>query len=171
MTLPLAGSDDAVFIALKAFAHVVFPALANTQIVQGQNNDVPMPTGPDFLVIVPSGRYWQATTTHDYRPADDERDTTQQMRGEYNFSFYGPSAAEYAEKFAILFRDLYGCDFLRPYQVQPLWADGARQMPLIDDAKQYVQRYLVQTHVQFNPTVSTAQQFADTLEITILEAD
>ncbi len=169
--LPLVGSDDNAVIALKAFLHNVLPTLSNRQVVAGQNNNVPMPPGPNFVVIIPAGRIWLSTTKHDYFPDDNQRDTTLQVRGEFNVSFYGPQAMDFAQTYAMLFRDLYGCDFLRTYQVQPLWAADARQLPLIDDAKQYEQRYMVQTHVQFNPTVSTAQQFADTLAITILEAD
>lgn len=169
--LPLTGSDDAVFIALKAFVHNVLPDLTNRQVVQGQQNNTPMPAGPNFVVIVPTGRVWQSTTTHGYRPDDDQRDTTLPTRGEYNVNFYGPASADDAQTFAMLFRDMYGCDFFRSYAVQPQWADNARQMPLIDDAKQYQQRYLVQAHLQFNPTVSTTQQFADTLDLSILEAD
>lgn len=169
--LPLAGTDDDVFIALKAFVHLVLPDLDNRQVVQGLQNNVPMPKGPNFVVIVPMGRVRQSINVHDYRPDDGERDTTLQTRIDYNVNFYGPAAPDNAQVFKMLFRDLYGCDFFRPYGVQPQWADDARQMPLIDDAKQYQQRYLVQAHLQFNPTVSTTQQFADTLAVTILEAD
>lgn len=169
--LPLVGLDDALFIALKAFVHTVLPDLDNRQVVQGQQNNVPMPTGPNFVVIVPTGRTWQSTSTHDYRPADDRRDTTVQTRASFNLNFYGPAAVDDAQTFVMLWRDLYACDFLRPYGIQPQWADDARQMPLIDDGKQYEQRYLVQAHLQVNPTVSTAQQFVGTLSVSILEAD
>jgi len=166
-----AGSDDAVLVALKAFVHQVLPALGNRQVVTGQQNNVPMPPPGDFIVIVPNGRYWLSTSSHAYRPDDEMRDGMMPTRGEYNINFYGPSSPDYAQSFAILWRDIYACDALRPADIQPLWASEARQMPLIDDAKQYEDRWLVQTHLQFNATVSTAQQFAGTVALSILEAD
>lgn len=171
MSLPLTGLDDAVFVALKAFLHEVLPDLANRQIVQGQQNNVPMPLGPNFVVVSPTGRAWQTGSVHRYRPDDEMRDTTVQTRASYNINFYGPTAADDAQVFALLWRDMFACDFLRPYQIQPQWCDGARQMPLVDDSKQYEQRYLIRAHLQVNPTVSTAQQFADTLTVSILEAE
>jgi hypothetical protein len=171
MSLPLTGLDDAVFVALVAFLREVLPDLSNRQIMQGEQNSVPMPIGPRFVIIVPTGRAWQSGSVHGYRSDDGQRDTTVQTRSSYNINFYGPNAVDDAQIFVTLWRDMYACDFLRPYQIQPQWADDARQMPLVNDSKQYEQRYLVQAHLQVNPTVSTAQQFADTLAITILEAD
>lgn len=130
-----------------------------------------MPPGPDFVIITPSDRSGLATTVHGYRPGDAQRDTERATRVGCYVNFYGPNATDNGQIFNQLFRDMYGCDFMRPYSVQPLWCDDGRQMPLIDDSKQYETRWMIRAVMQINPTVSTAQQFADTLAITILEAD
>lgn len=177
------ATDDAIFTALGAFILDVLPALAGPladprrNIRQGNQNNAPMPAGPNFVIMVPASRAPLATTMHDYRPsaspapATGFRDTTRSTRVGIMVNFYGPSAADNGQTFATLFRDMYGCDFLRSAGIQPLYCDDGRQMPLIDDQKQYTARWVYNTLLQANPTISTSQQFADTLELTVLEAD
>ncbi len=175
--MAVTATDDEVFTALKAFIQNVLPALGNGDVRQGQQNDVPMPLGPNFILLVPSERAGLATTVRDYIPPVlpvptlGTRETTRSTRFGCFVNFYGPDSADYAQVFNQLFYDLYGCDFFRPYDVQPLWCDDGRQMPLIDSEKQYVQRWMVRAFMQINPTVSTSQEFADTVDISIVEAD
>lgn len=170
-------TDDDVCAALSAFLFDVAPNLTlagpdpRRNVRQGQQNDVPMPPGPNFVIMIPADRSDLATTTRAYRPIDDERDTTRPVKFGVNLNFYGPNASDFAQTFAILFRDLYGCDFFRSFDVQPLWCDDGRQMPLVDSEKQYATRWMIHALLQINPTVSTSQQFADTTTVTILEAD
>jgi len=163
--------DDDVFAALKAFMHEILPELANNDIRQGQQNDVPMPVGPDFVILIPTDRASLATTVRNYAPTDSQRLTTLSTQVGCQINFYGPNATDHAQIFAQLFRDLYGCDYLRPFGVQPLWCDDGRQMPLVDSEQQYTTRWLVHALMQINPTVSTSQQFADTVGVIIVEAD
>lgn len=178
--MPISISDDDVFTALRSFILDVLPALAasgGVNVRQGQQNDVPMPPGPDFIIITPISRVGLATTVRDYFPSDDPapalgtRETTRQTQAGVFINFYGPNSTDNAQIFNTLFRDLYGCDFLRPYHVQPLSCDDGKQMPLTDGEKQYEQRWVVTAYLQVNPTVSTPQEFADTTTIDIVEAD
>ena len=175
--MPLTITDDDVFAARKAFIHDVLPDLTNDNVRQGQQNDVPMPAGSDFVIMIPADRSGLATTVRDYTPPVDPipalgtRETTRSTQVGCYVNFYGPSATDNAQIFNQLFRDLYGCDFLRPYSVQPLWCDDGRQMPLVDSERQYTTRWMIHALMQINPTVSTSQEFADTVSVTIVEAD
>lgn len=170
-------TDDDVFACLQAFILNVLPDLAGPledplrNVRQGQQNDVPMPNAENFVIMTPSDRAGLATTVREYRPVDEMRDTTRSTQVGCYVNFYGPNATDNGQIFNQLFRDMYGCDFMRPYSVQPLWCDDGRQMPLIDEAKQYTTRWMIRAVMQINPTVSTSQQFADTLTVTIVEAD
>lgn len=170
-------TDDETFTALKALIHAILPALGNDNVRQGQQNDVPMPVGPNFVILTPADRAGLATTVREYTPPTDpipalgSRETTRSTRVGCFVNFYGEEATDNAQIFNQLFADLYGCDFLRPYGVQPLSCDDGRQMPLIDSENQYVQRWMIHAYMQINPTVSTSQDFADTVELTIVEAD
>ena len=48
-------TESAIFTALIAFVEDVLP-ISGLNVVKGQQNRVPMPTGPNFVVITPSGR-------------------------------------------------------------------------------------------------------------------
>lgn len=175
--MPISITDDDVFTALRAFVLDVLPSIGGDNVRQGQQNDVPMPPGPDFVLLIAANRAALATTIRDYTPPVDPipatgiRDTTRSTQVGVMVNFYGPGATDNAQIFNQLFRDLYGCDFLRPHGVQPLWCDDGRQLPLVDSEKQYETRWMIQTLMQINPTISTSQEFADTLDLTIVEAD
>ena len=163
--------EDDVFTAVRALILNVLPTIGAENVRQGQQDDVPMPTGPNFIILTPGDRGALATTVREYRPDDGERDTTRSTRFGMQIDFYGPDATDNGQRFAILFRDMYGCDFLRPYDVQPLFTDDGRQMPLVNSEKQYETRWMIRTVLQINPTVSTTQEFADTVIVKIVEAD
>ena len=175
--MPVTISDDDVFTALRAFILDILPALGGDNVRQGQQNRVPMPPGPDFVIMTPADRAGLATTVREYTPPTDPapavgtRETTRSTQVGCFINFYGENATDNGQIFNQLFRDLYGCDFLRPFNVQPLWCDDGRQMPLIDSEKQYATRWMIHALMQVNPTISTPQDFAATVTGTILEAD
>lgn len=180
MPTPPVISDDDAMTALRLFILDVLPALASSggvNVQQGQNNNVPMPPGPDFVIFTPSSRTGMATTIRDYAPptlpipALGVRDTTRSIRVGVFINFYGPNATDNAQTFNLLFKDLYGCDFMRPYGVQPLDCDDGRQMPLVAGEQNYIGRWLVQAYLQINPSVSTPQEFADTTNVELIKAD
>ena len=170
-------TDDDVFTALRAFILNVLPDLGGDNVLQGPMNGVPMPPGTNFCIMVPMDRAGLATTEREYFPSEDSapavgrRDTTRSTQVGCVVNFYGDQATDNGQIFNQLFRDMYGCDFMRPYNVQPLWCDDGRQLPLIDSEKQYAQRWQVRAVMQINPTISTSQEFADTVAITMVEAD
>lgn len=174
--MPVSITENDAFVALQAFIIDVLPALVEAgdpmrNVRQGQTNRVPMPEADNFVIMVPMTRAALSTTVREYRPDDGERDTTRQTQLGISINFYGPEATDNGQIFNTLFRDLYGCDFMRPFGVQPLYCDDGRQMPLIGDDNQYHTRWMINALLQINPTVSTSQQFADTLAVIIVEAD
>lgn len=51
--------------------------------------------------------------------------------------------------------------------VMPLFCEDARQIPFVNDQQQIEWRYSMDAHLQINPSISTWQQFADQVKITI----
>ena len=170
MTAPSITDDD-VFTALKAFILAVVPEYTSVNIQQGQQNNTPMPPGPDYVIMIPADRIAMNTTVRTYDPSNSARDTQKSIKVGVFVNFYGPNATDYGQIFSQLFKDLYGADFFAPYNVQPLDCDDGRQMPLVDSEKQYATRWMIHAWLQINPTVSTTQDFAGTLAITSKRAD
>lgn len=167
----LSIADDDVFAALVAFVNHVLPALTPVNVQQGQQNRTPMPPGPNFAILTPANRVQLSTNVHDYDPVGGTRSAERALQVGVAINFYGPNATDNGQIFSQLLRDAYGCEFLAPYHVQPLWCDDGRQMPLIDSEKQYATRWMIQTWLQINPTVSTSQAFADTVAINLAKVD
>ena len=170
-------TESAAFTGLRAFVLDVLPGLGGANVVKGQANRVPMPAGPNFVILTPTGRGQLATTARSYTPPVDpapapgSRQTQRSTRLDMQIDVYGPAAAENAQIIGTLLRDLYGCDFLRAHRVQPLYCSDPTQLPLITGEQQYLARWMLQTALQFNPTVSTSQQFADIVDVNLVEID
>lgn len=170
-------TEAAIFTGLRAFILDVLPTIGSANAVKGQQNRVPMPAGPDFVIMTPTGRSQLATTARTYRPPVDPapatggRDTQRSTRVDIQLDIYGPKSAENCQIIATLLRDMYGCDFLRPHKCQPLFCGDPTELPLITGEKQYEYRWTLPVSLQFNPTVSTSQQFADNVDLTIVEID
>lgn len=57
------------------------------------------------------------------------------------------------------------------YGVSPLHADDARQMPFQNEQKQYEWRWVVEANLQANIAVSLPQQYADQVDVGLIEVD
>lgn len=86
---------------------------------------------------------------------------------------YGPASADYAQILTTTFRDSFAVDqfALSGFDVAPLYADDANQIPLIDGESQYESRWTIKCVLQCNPVVSFPLQFADALQVELIDVD
>jgi hypothetical protein len=86
---------------------------------------------------------------------------------------YGPASADNAQIITTAFRDSYAVDQFASsgYDVSPLYADDAQQMPLIDGESQFEERYVIKCVLQANPIVSLPQQYAAALNVNVIDVD
>lgn len=163
---------DDLFTALGDFIQSMLPT--NTPIVQGLDNRVPEPLPAAGFVVMTAVTTLRLATTVDSWDQTLTAPTTLEHHNSIQVGiqvdFYGPSSMDWANMFSTLFRNTVGCDALAP-TCQPLYADDAVQAPLIDGEEQYEQRWLVNAQLEYDPTVSTAQDFADTLEVGLINVD
>jgi len=164
-------SEDDIFTALRAFLLTVVPA--GVEVLQTQQNRVPQPKGPGYVMMTAASRTFQSSSYREYRPADDEVDVTRSTGAGFQLDFYGPASSDYAQRFATLFRDDHAFQWFAEMHpgVTPLYCDDGSQMPLTNGEKQYEARWMIQAMLQVNPAVSTPMQFADRVDVTIVEAD
>ena len=162
---PTITQEDA-FTAIKGFLDTV---LTGCEVVQGQDNRVPMPTSPNFVVMTAVNRAQLAQTTHDYRPDDDEQDIARSTSLTFQIDVYGDAAADNAQVITTLMRDAYGVDLMSASGVHPLYCGDPQQMPLLTGEQQYLQRWTIGCVVQANLGVTVTTQFADSLVTTLQE--
>lgn len=86
---------------------------------------------------------------------------------------HGPNSADNAQKITTMLRDAYACDFFAAsgFDIQPLYSVDPRQMPFINGESQYEYRWMVDILLQANPIVSTSEQFAGELQISLVNVD
>lgn len=163
-------TQNDLFVKLQAFVMDVL-TLDGEKVIQGIDNGVPMPLG-GFVAMTEVGRTRLATNTSRYIDSSPTmaKESTQATKVSFQLDCYGPASSDWAAILATLLRDEYGCTALAP-EMQPLFTDEPRMMPLVDGEQQYEQRWMVLAEMQVNATVSSPMEFFDQAEIGLVEVD
>lgn len=163
--LPSVTESD-IFTALRAFLLTV----VGCPVVRTQVNRVPMPAG-DFIALTPKSAVPLETNTDTYTATTK----TVERRTQYTIQIdcYGALASDRAQTIATLLRDSYSADqfAVSGYDVTPLYAGDAHQMPLIDGEEQYEERWTFDAVLQVNPLITLPEETANTLTVGIIPAD
>ena len=168
--IPLDLTDEVFMTGLRTFVLSVLPV--GVECFQGQANRVVEPVGPDFIVMTPANRMRMATNVDSY-DTTDAAPTVLDIAASTQFSvqldIHGPNGSDYAQTIATLFRDEYGCRELDPTgRIAPLFADDGKQMPFINGENQFENRWVMNLAMQGSPTISTPQDFAANVAVTIV---
>jgi hypothetical protein len=145
---------------------------SNIPVIQGIQNRAaaPLPM-PGFVVLTPLFQDRLSFNVDTWPTTGSPSTQTQQQsrRMDVQVDCYGPSAGDWASMLSTLFNDEYACDIM--VNSQPLYMNEARMMPLIDSEAQYEQRFCLTAALQYNPVVQPAQEFADALDITLIDVN
>ena len=171
MTQVVTPVQDDVYTALKAYV-VSVTGLAAGQVIKGLGNRVAMPIGP-FVAMTAVSLNRLRTNQHAYdttRP----NPTIVAIEAGYKLTIqldcYGPEASDWAAMLSELFRDDYACQILAP-ACQPLYCDDPQRMPIVDAEQQYEDRWTLAATVQYNPTTTPAQEFAQFAAVTTIDVE
>jgi len=157
---------DTIIDALAAY---LVPFVGGVPIVRGQVNRVPMPQGAfveltEILTVdlsVPYAGYDTVLGTAIlHGPA----------RIDIQVDFYGAAAGDYCKAAKTAFRTGWGFDAF-PTDIKPLYMSDGAQSPLTTGEQQYETRWTLTASMQYNPTVSVPQQFADALAVNIVNVE
>lgn len=148
--------------------------LSSGQLIQGYPNRTSMPpaTGPWIeMHLTRNARLRTNVDTWDETdPAPTTMEQEQGIQLSLQVDFYGPVSGDWATIFSTLWRDDVGCVALAD-TCQPLYSDDPIRAPLTNAEQQYEDKWIVAAQLQYNPTVSTSQQFANTLDVTLINVD
>lgn len=84
---------------------------------------------------------------------------------------HGPNSIANTAMIDTIFRDARGVDLFAGTGITPLFADEPRQMPFLNAEQQYEVRVVVTLHLQVNFKMELPQQFADQLDVTLIEVN
>lgn len=165
MSATISITDDDVFKAMRAFLTSVLPA--DVEVVQLQDDGVPMPQGP-FVGMNNGSNKRLATNSRTYGATSAAILTPSAYT--MALDFYGPDAGSYAATVQALFRDYVGAD-LFPSNIRPLYADDPIQIPLITGERTWEQRWRLEAVMQTNTVVTISQQTANAVRVGLIEVD
>lgn len=175
MAVTLSLTESQCFAVLRSFLLSVLPT--GVAVIQAQVNRVASPNASNYVVMTPILRERIATNIDSY--IDDvpgnvhQKLLQQRIKMSVQLDFHGPDGADNATLFTTLFRDEYAVEAFDAsgLEVAPLVVEDPRQMPFINAEQQVEWRWIVNTTIQCNPTVSVDQEFADALVVGLIEVD
>lgn len=170
MSVQISITDNQLVEDLAAF----FKTLVDCDVVRGLPSWVPAPPR-ECVVITPlaaQGLSVPVMTYADPSPAAGKRTMTQATQWSARVDGYGARALDLTLTLSIALCSQYGCEFLGNLgRAQPLYAGELKQLPFESGASQTFERWSFDAVLQFNPSISVPQQFADHLHVGLIEAD
>lgn len=159
-------TDADIFTALRSFILACIPA--GLEVVRGQDNGVPMPIG-NFCAMTPKSNSrleWNVATYTDPVTTIGTTNSMSPSEMAIQLDFYGPSSAQNCKIVESLTRSDFALSQFTNANIKPLFTSEPMQIPLITGEQQYEQRWKMDFHLQYNPTIQTSQDFAGTLSVT-----
>lgn len=151
-------TESNVLAALRAF----ILTLVSCEVVRGLDNEVPMPAG-GFIELTPALMTPLSTTVVEY----DDSDPTASLanfKGPLKYSVqvdcYGTVASDWAAAIVMALRTPYACDSFAAsgFDIQPLYADDPKQLSFVDEGNQFVERWVFNAVLQYNPVIIIPMQ-------------
>ncbi len=173
--------DDDIYAGVAGFVRVCVPQ--GVTIQRGQQNRVPMPSGPCVILTTLGaperfGTNDDETLTTSEWTSDDNVSSDSSLTADaggntYGFvatetadfayqvqaDFYGPSAESWAMAAEILWRGKLAW-YNMPAYMKPLYSEGRMQLPLVGAENQWIQRWTMTLTLDYQPTWSQATQAA-----------
>jgi hypothetical protein len=162
-------TESDIETALRGFLVLILPA--QVDVIRGQVNRVPEPQHSNYVVFWPMRRPRLGTNVDEVTDAGDGMTITQPTEVVYQLQVHGPQSADNSQRISTLFRDAFAVDSM-PAAVSPLYADDPQQLAFSNDQQQYEDRWIVEAHMEVDPTITVTIESADSLGPVILhEAD
>ena len=146
---------------IDALADFLAPFVPAAQIVRAQVNRVAMPSNPG-IVLTELNQVDLSVPNTDYQPDDGTATIYGPSRIDVQIDFYGAQAGEFCKTAKTAFRSHWGFAHF-PANIKPLYTSDGVQSPLLTGEQQYESRWTLTASMQYNPTVTVPQDFADNL--------
>ena len=146
---------------IDALADFLGPFVPGAQVVRAQVNRVAMPSNPG-VVLTEMLQVDLSVPATDYQPDVDTATVYGPTRIDVQIDFYGAQAGEFCKTVKTAFRSHWGYEHF-PANIKPLYTSDGMQSPLTTGEQQYESRWTLTASLQYNPTVTVPQEFADVL--------
>lgn len=144
---------------IDALADFLAPFVPGASVVRAQVNRVAMPPNP-CVILTEMLQVDLSVPATDYQPDDNTATVYGPSRIDVQIDFYGAQAGEFCKTVKTAFRSHWGFEHF-PANIKPLYTSDGMQSPLTTGEQQYESRWTLTASLQYNPTVTVPQEFAD----------
>lgn len=134
-----------------------FTGMDKTLIYIGFQNRVPLPNAKNYCIVTVYNMNRLGTPIERYDSLQSAYYITQHYQANVQIDFYGADARENASKMVTTSRTLIGANYLKTYQIQPLYCEEARRIQNVTGERQYEDRYMTDFNIEFDGVVSVSQ--------------
>ncbi len=156
-------TQQELFATLRAFVLT----LVDVEVVRGQDNRVPMPTG-EFVALSPL--FTGQLSTPVIKSLAETQTVQQSTQFNVQIDCYGALAGDRARVISAMLWTPIAVDAMTP-NLTPLYGTDPKQTPLVNGEDQYEERWTFDAVMQYNPVITIAQQTASALAITLDNVD
>ena len=146
---------------IRLFLLGLFPD-ATLQIIQSTQNNQPLPENAIVMQVLFDSNMDESVTT--YNPPNEAM-VQNSVEVRVQLDFYGAMAESRSRIVANLWKNYYGTDNMEI--CKPLYVQSRQRHPYINDSNQYEDRWILDLGLQYNPTVTHAQDFAEDASVII----
>ena len=154
-------SNQDLYREIRLFFLGLFPD-ATLQIIQSTQNNQPLPENAIVMQVLFDSNMDESVTT--YNPPNEAM-VQNSVEVRVQLDFYGAMAESRSRIVANLCKNYYGTDNMEI--CKPLYVQSRQRHPYINDSNQYEDRFILDLALQFNPTVTHAQDFAEEASVII----
>nr|DAH64336.1 MAG TPA: tail completion protein [Caudoviricetes sp.] len=140
-------------------------------VIQMAQNKVSKPAREDFISMFFVHQQRTSTNIHDWNGETHEMTMTQPTQVRCQIDCYGEKSHEWATRLSTILRDMAGCDFLEPYQIQPMYASDPVNLPLESDGRnQFSQRWTLEAFLAVPQSFVIRPDYFENVDVTMTEA-
>ena len=156
--------------AMKNFVSK-FTGLDKELIYIGFQNRVPLPKEKNYCIITVYNLNRLGTPIEKYSSTAKAYYIEQHFQANVQIDFYGDTARENASIIVTTSRTLVGANYLKAYQIQPLYCEDARRMVNVTGERQYEDRYMVDFNIEFDGVVSVQQDGFNEAKLNLIKME
>lgn len=160
MTQPSIAIDQCI----EALASALESVNSGVEIIRGNQNRVPLPKG-DFLLLTELSSEPVETPHYAWKYPEDLMDITQPYRVAVQCDVYGHNSLDRASVLVAVLTSVVG-SYLFPQNIQLLHTEDLRQATFVDEADQFLERWIFTVYMQYNPSVEFGMEYAKALSAT-----
>lgn len=161
-------SDNDIYKALGGLICLIDP---DADVNTAQVDRVPMPKN-GFVLMDIIGMKPLATNSHSYgrNNGNGQEGIKTPMECRIQVDFFGNDSARKSRRFVQVFNDAYGYENM-PSWIKPLYATEQRQIVFPTGEKNYLERWMTEVFLQFNPTVTLPVPVIEDIPVSVIIAN